>query len=132
MEQLVNDKIGCKVRSVDLNILQRCAMHCNSKTDIDESFAIGRHAVSLALDGHSGKCAVFIRTGSSPYKMDLGSCDVKDIANKEKTVPPSWINSQGNHVTQEAFDYILPLIQGSYPAPEQMGLPTPFFLSPQA
>lgn len=132
LEQLVNDKIGCKVRSVDLNILQRCAMHCNSKTDIDESFAIGSHAVSLALNGHSGKCAVFIRVGSSPYKMELGSCDVKEIANKEKTVPASWINSQGNHVTREAFDYILPLIQGSYPAPEQMGLPTPFFLSPQA
>lgn len=37
LEQLVKDEIGCKVRSIELNLLQRCAAHSMSRTDIEES-----------------------------------------------------------------------------------------------
>ena len=41
LESLVFKEFGCKVRSIELNVLQRCAMHIASKTDLNESFVIG-------------------------------------------------------------------------------------------
>ena len=38
LEDLVKSNIGCKVRSIELSLPQRCAAHIASKTDIDESF----------------------------------------------------------------------------------------------
>ena len=38
LETLVFKEFGCKVRSIELNVLQRCAMHIGSKTDLNESF----------------------------------------------------------------------------------------------
>ena len=33
----VKNELGCKVRGIELSLLQRCAAHCASKTDVDES-----------------------------------------------------------------------------------------------
>ena len=37
LEFLVKEKLGVKVRSVEVNVLQRCAAHLASKTDLDEA-----------------------------------------------------------------------------------------------
>ena len=37
LEHLVKEKLGVKVRSVEVNVLQRCAAHLASQTDLDES-----------------------------------------------------------------------------------------------
>ena len=54
LEIAVKEKLGCKVRSVELNILQRCASHIASKTDLDESVLVGKSAVFSAEKGESG------------------------------------------------------------------------------
>lgn len=41
-----------------------------------------------------------------------------------KRLPREWINEEGNNVTQEAIDYMLPLIQGEAPIFMENGLPT--------
>ena len=48
LEMLVKSEIGCKVRSVELSLPQRCAAHICSKTDIDESVRIGNAAADAA------------------------------------------------------------------------------------
>ncbi|MBR4073524.1 MAG: diphosphate--fructose-6-phosphate 1-phosphotransferase [Clostridia bacterium] len=53
LENLIKDVIGCKVRSVELNVLQRCSAHISSKTDIEEAQAIGAAAVRAMLSGES-------------------------------------------------------------------------------
>ena len=40
LEEIVSREIGCKVRSIELNVMQRCAAHIASKTDLEESEAI--------------------------------------------------------------------------------------------
>lgn len=55
LENLVKEKLGIKVRSVELNVCQRCSSSCLSATDLDEAAASGRFAVSAALDGETGK-----------------------------------------------------------------------------
>lgn len=127
LELAVKEKLGCKVRSVELNILQRCASHIASLTDINESVMVGKAAVEAAVNGVSGKMMTLVRTSSEPYTCVPGYEDIDKIANKVRDVPASFINERGNGITDEGINYLLPLIQGeSYPEYEN-GMPV--FLS---
>lgn len=123
LEHLVRDEIGCKVRSVELNVMQRCASHMASKTDIEESFRIGGEGVKAAMRGETGKMMAFKRTSCNPYFCGVISVDVDEAANKEKKLPREWINEQGNNVRDEAIGYFLPLIQGEVSTPMKNGMP---------
>ena len=123
LELAVKEKIGCKVRSVELNISQRCASHLASKTDITESVRIGRAAVEAAIDGASCKMMVFERMSKESYACEIGYADVSEIANKIRTVDERFINSEGNNVTDECAEYLLPLICGEVNAEYSKGLP---------
>ncbi len=112
LENLVAKEIGCKVRSVELNVLQRCATHISSGTDISESFEIGRYALKQTVEGQTGKMVTINRISSSPYEYELGTKSIHDIANVEKGVPLEWINAEGNDVLEEFYDYARPLIEG--------------------
>ena len=127
LEELVRKEIGCKVRSVELNILQRCASHISSKTDIDESIRTGDAAVRFAVEGESGKMVVVRRIADSEeYAVETAVEDVKEIANKIKKMPKSFIDTKNNFVTDKCIEYMLPLIQGEYPSQFEDGLPVHF------
>ena len=111
LENLVKAELGCKARSVELNVCQRCAAHLLSKTDILEAFAIGEAGVAQAVAGHSGEMMVFTRTSDSPYQMKIESADIHKSANVEKCVPTDWIVN-GNDVTDDLITYLKPLIAG--------------------
>lgn len=123
LEMMVADKIGVKVRSVEVNILQRCAAHLLSKTDIDESFAQGKHGVKLAEDGITGSMVCIERVSNNPYTVAYTHANIAEIANEAKSIPREWINEAGNDVKQELIDYIYPLIQGECPVEYKNGLP---------
>ena len=126
LETAVREEIGCKVRSVELNILQRCAAHCASKTDLDESFAVGREAVSAALSGDSGKMIGFRRGAGDPYRVTFTSEDVSGIANRIRCMPDEFLNPEGNGVTEACLDYLAPLIAGEPETVWRQGLPVHF------
>lgn len=111
LENLVKAELGCKARSVELNVCQRCAGHLLSKTDITESFAIGEAGVRQAVLGHSGEMMLFVRTSDTPYQIHIESADIHKSANVEKCVPLEWIRN-GNDVTDELTTYLKPLIAG--------------------
>ncbi len=123
LENFVKEEIGIKSRSIEVNIPQRCAGHIASKTDIDESFELGKFAASLAEQGMSGVMASLTRISDKPYKTELVARDVSEIANKVKKVPREWINERGNDITPEFMDYLRPLIQGEVNVPFENGLP---------
>lgn len=123
LENLVKEKLGIKVRSVELNVCQRCSSSCLSATDLDEAAASGRFAVSAALDGETGKMINFIRKSDDPYILEFGTADVNEICNKEKAVPEEWITKDGSDIGDEFIAYARPLIQGSVEVPMKNGLP---------
>ena len=123
LEFLVKENIGVKVRSVEINILQRCAAHMSSKTDIDESLAQGEKAVSLAEEERTGCMVILNRISNSPYTVEYSHAQIKDIANEAKSVPVEWINKEGNDITAELIDYLKPLIQGEVEQDYENGLP---------
>ena len=123
LELLVKEKINIKCRSVEVNILQRCASHMASGTDIKESFELGVAAAKHAIAGNSDFIPVLKRISENPYKYDIGYAKLGSIANIEKKVPLSWINNEHNDVTKEMLDYIKPLIKGEVEVPYKNGLP---------
>ena len=112
MEHLVREKIGCKVRSIELNLMQRAAMHLSSLCDITEAYDVGFKAVEIAKT-ESGVMAVILRTGNNPYTYKIGFEKIEKIADKEKLVPKEWCNLNDLKVKEEIKEYILPLMKGN-------------------
>lgn len=128
LEQVVTEQIGCKVRSVELNILQRCAGYMLSETDIMESRNLGAFAAVSAIRGESGKMSALKRIPGEKYQVEIVLADLSKIANFEKTVPLEWITEDGHDIRQELVDYLKPLIQGEVRIPYKDGVPEHFIL----
>ena len=124
LEEAVRSQIGCKVRSIELNLLQRCAGHILSKTDIEESGKLGAKAVELAVAGESGLMASLTRVSDAPYTVEYRGVDIQKIANKEKKIPREWINEEGNGVKEELITYLTPLVQGEVSSIYENGMPS--------
>ena len=123
LEKVLKDELKYKARYIELSLVQRCASHCLSETDIRESEELGRVAVRLGLSGLSGKMARLIRTSDEPYKVEYSSVDIKEVANLEKKVPLRWINEAKNGVTEEMMKYLRPLVQGEMSCRYKDGVP---------
>lgn len=123
LEHILGQAIGVKIRSVELNIPQRCASHLASKTDLDEAFELGRQGVALAEAGKTGLMTTIQRKNNSPYEVEYSSVPVSDVANGIKSVPRNFINERGNDVTEDMVSYLKPLIQGEVEVPFKDGLP---------
>lgn len=128
LEQVITDKIGCKVRSVELNILQRCAGYMLSETDIIESRNLGAFAAVSAIRGETGKMSALKRMPGDNYQVEIVLADLSKIANVERTVPLEWITEDGHDITEELVDYLRPLIQGEVRIPYKDGVPEHFIL----
>jgi 6-phosphofructokinase 1 len=124
LEMAVKNKFGCKVRSIELNLPQRCAGHLLSRTDISESVMLGKEAVRVAAEeGVSGDMMIYERVSNEPYSCTVSHKKVADIANMVKSVPSEYINAEGNFVTKECCEYILPLIEGEDAPVFKNGIP---------
>ena len=128
LEDAVRNEIGCKVRSIELNLMQRCAAHLASATDIQESRMLGKTACQYALGGATGMMAAVIRTSDKPYATEFKALPVCDIANAIKSVPADYINDAGNDVTEKMVDYLTPLIQGEMNTVYENGIPKYLYL----
>ncbi|MBR6558320.1 MAG: 6-phosphofructokinase [Clostridia bacterium] len=128
LEEAIKSEIGCKVRSIELNIMQRCSAHLTSVCDIEEAEMIGASGFAAAMMGETGKMMTFVRTSDEPYQITVGTVDAKDVANKEKTFPEKWIAESGNDVLPDAIPYFLPLIKGERPMIVKNGIPLHFIL----
>ena len=123
LEDAVRREIGCKVRSIELNLMQRCAAHIASATDIQESRMLGMTACQLALEGKSGLMAAVERISDKPYQVRFTGIPVSQVSNQEKKVPADYINVAGNDVTEKMMDYLKPLIQGEAHVVYENGIP---------
>ncbi len=123
LENLVKERLGVKVRSVELNVCQRCSSSMLSKTDQKEAIASGAYGVKAALNGASGKMIAFERLDGDDYQIDYVLKDVNVICNQEKCVPVTWITADGSDVTEDFIRYARPLIQGEVTVPTEDGVP---------
>lgn len=123
LENFIRSRFGVKVRSVELNVSQRCSGLTASLTDIEEASQAGSHAVRFALSGETGRMVTFKRLSDSPYSLTCSTVDVTQVCNQEKTFPLSWITNNQTDISPDFLTYALPLIQGTPTRPLPDGLP---------
>ena len=127
LESIIKNRIGCKVRSVELSLTQRCASHMASLTDITESVMVGKGAVKAATEGKTGVMMTIDRADGAEYTT-VGCADIAGIANAIKTVPSEYINDEGNGITEAGIVYLKPLIMGELTLEYENGLPKHFII----
>ena len=123
LEAFIRNRYGVKVRSVELNVSQRCSGMLASAADVSEAARAGEAGVKAALRGETGKMIAFLRKDSPVYELEYVPQDVNAICNKEKKFPAEWITDHGRDVSGEFLAYALPLIQGEVERKMENGLP---------
>src|SRR5689334_21779619 len=121
--KLVKDRLGYKYHWAVADYLQRAARHLASRTDVEQSYAVGRAAVELALAGRNAVMPAIIRTSDKPYRWKIEAAPLEKIANREKMLPPGFITRDGYGITAKARAYLAPLMRGEDPPPFKDGLP---------
>lgn len=106
----IKDKLKIKrVRADTFGYLQRSFVGFQSPVDVAEARACGREAVKLSLTEQSGSVAIR-RTGEGEnYDSELFCTELRNVAEKTKSMPKEFINKEGNGVTRAFLDYARPL-----------------------
>ncbi len=124
LADMIKEKLGVKVRAIELSLLQRCAQHLASKIDVEEAFNAGVEAVKAACEGVTDYMIGFKRVmKNGKYSCEYIKVPLSEVANAEKKVPLEWITKDGTGLTNDYVEYALPLIQEDCKAPLEDGLP---------
>lgn len=107
---LLRRHFSCKIRCIDLGLMQRCAIHDASLVDQQEAEKLGRKAVCMAVEGHTGEMVTLLRKSDSPYETEIVGTDLEEVAGKDRCLDLSYVNDERNFIKREYLDYILPLI----------------------
>ena len=113
LADVVKQRMHVKVRGIELNLLQRCAAHLASQTDITEAYRAGAAAVKAAVSGMTDRMVIFQRQyQDGNYFCRIGFLPLEEVANKEKKIPLDWIKADGTGLELPFLEYVLPLVQG--------------------
>ncbi len=123
LANLVKENLKYKYHWAVADYLQRAARHIASKVDVEQSYAVGKAAVELAVKGHNAVMPTIVRQSDQPYKWTLGVARLADVANREKLLPRDFISRDGFGITAKARRYLAPLIQGEDYPPYRHGVP---------
>ena len=109
----VKSKLKVKrVRADTFGYLQRSFAGLQSSVDVDEARRCGRYAVEYAMDHDNGSVAMK-RTGDGDnYAVELFLTELKNVAEKTKSMPDEFINADGNGITEAFVKYAMPLTGG--------------------
>jgi 6-phosphofructokinase len=123
LAQKVKDAFGYKYHWAVADYLQRSARHIASQTDVEQAYAVGKAAVEMAVAGKNAVMPTIERGKGKRYRWSIGEARLDDVANVEKMMPRRFITRDGFGITEEARDYLRPLIVGeAYPS-YRNGLP---------
>ncbi|MBR7135782.1 MAG: 6-phosphofructokinase [Clostridia bacterium] len=123
LASVIKEKLGVKTRAIEFSLMQRCAAHVASATDVEEAFTAGREAVKAAVNGYTDLMVAYERQPGDEYKIEYKLIPLEGCANTEKKIPDQWITPDGANVTEDFVKYALPLIQGKVDYATENGLP---------
>ncbi|KPL21701.1 MAG: hypothetical protein AMJ93_09005 [Anaerolineae bacterium SM23_84] len=112
---LLRGRLGLKVRLDQPNYLQRSFMLCASPIDLEEAYRIGKKAVQEALTGRIEGMVTLTRDPGPEYHCSAGIASLEGIANREKKLPPGFMNEDGNWPTNAFLAYARPLLGEPWP-----------------
>ena len=120
----------CKVQ--DLATAQRSHASEQSLVDRTEAYRLGLSAHMHSADkSFTGHMIALKRRASEEYDVEYFTIPAKEVANFVKHFPAEWILPEYRGITQEAYDYLQPLIEGTPYITYKNGLPAyvePYYL----
>lgn len=128
---LVRRELGYKIHWAVADYLQRSARHLASRVDVEQARALGRAAVKLALEGQTGVLPIILRRSDDPYRWEIGSARLEEVANRERKLPPEYLREDGFGISAAGRRYLEPLIRGEDYPPYANGLPCYARLTPR-
>jgi 6-phosphofructokinase 1 len=124
LADILKKELKCKARAIEFSLLQRCAAHWASATDVEETFTAGQKAVQYAVEGTTDHMVAYERSlKDGKYVCNYVLVNLTKVANTEKKIPREWITAEGTGLTQDYINYALPLIEGESKPPIEDGLP---------
>ena len=115
VRQLILDSgVANRVKVQDLSTAQRCHATDQSLVDVEESFKLGMSAHMRSMDkAFTGQMVGVKRVSNNPYNVEYFATKASNVANHVKNFPLEWMLPDYTGVSQEALDYMRPLINGS-------------------
>lgn len=120
---MVREALGYKYHWAVADYLQRAGRHIASQVDVDQAYAVGQAAVTLAVSGVNAVMPTIVRKTSKPYRWEIAHVPLSEVANKEKKLPRSYITEDGFGITPACREYLEPLVAGEAYPPYKNGLP---------
>lgn len=106
----IRNKVKIKrVRADTFGYLQRSFVGFQSPVDVEEARRCGTEAVKFAMDEQSGSVAIRRIADADEYAVEIFSTELRNVAEKSKTMPDEFINAEGNGVTEAFIQYAKPL-----------------------
>ncbi|GAA0318284.1 diphosphate--fructose-6-phosphate 1-phosphotransferase [Oceanobacillus oncorhynchi subsp. oncorhynchi] len=124
LKDTIEEQADIKARYITASVWQRSSMTLASKTDVDEAYKLGIHAVLLAHAAYSGVMVGLKREESDEdYYVSYQKIPLSQVVGKEKFIPENWYNQKENTMKKEFKSYASPIIQGEMVVPMKEGLP---------
>jgi len=103
-----------RVKVQDLSSAQRSHSTEQSLVDVTESYNLGMSAHMRSADkSFTGKMVGVRRRGGEAYEVEYFAIDASRVANFVKGFPKEWILDDYRGITEDAYAYLRPLIQGA-------------------
>lgn len=110
---ILNAEAAPRCRVQDLSTAQRCHATEQSLVDVTESFRLGLSAHMRSADSSfTGKMVAVRRKEGKDYDTEFFAVDADRVANYVRNFPTEWLLPEYDGITEEAFSYMKPLIQG--------------------
>ena len=115
LTNIVSEHIdGARVRADTFGYLQRSFLADVSSVDAEEAERVGQHAVIASKEMQSGS-VILKRQFSESYFCDVDVVDLHKVAKYTKDMPEEFIEQDKPYVTNEFFEYAMPLTGGIEP-----------------
>jgi len=122
LANLIKKKLKIKrVRADTLGYLQRSFAGVVSDVDQNEAREIGERAAQLAIWHNLDGSVIIKRTGT--YSVDYQLVTLEEVAAKTRIMPNSFINKEGNGVTDAFRTYLRPLLGSRFPSTHRLRAP---------
>ena len=110
LNHLLRKHFTCKIRCIDLGLMQRCDAHDASEIDKKEAKKVGSEAVKRAFEGESGKLITLTRVSNQPYRIKIQTLNLDQAAGVERVMDLSYLEENHHQIRESYMEYILPLI----------------------
>ena len=115
LTNIVSEHIdGARVRADTFGYLQRSFLADVSEVDAEEAERVGQHAVVASKKILSGS-VILKRQLSETYSCDVDVVELSKVAKHTKDMPQEFLDESKPYVTNEFFEYAMPLTGGIEP-----------------